>query len=46
MTSRCCREALETIHSQEGTSYYICTGCEMATDPIQWENKEIDNGNV
>lgn len=32
--SSCCKAPLETIHGNDGTSYYSCSKCHEGADPI------------
>lgn len=32
--SRCCKQSVHVYHANEGTSFYVCNGCERACDTI------------
>lgn len=34
LLSRCCKEHIYVESTNEGTSFYVCRKCEMATDPF------------
>lgn len=34
LLSRCCLLPLYVMHGDEGTSYYLCSGCDYSTDAI------------
>lgn len=43
--SKCCEKPLVVVSSDEGTSYYRCSGCKYASDPIT-ENLPITDKNL
>lgn len=34
LVSKCCKDAIYAVHSEEGTGYYVCRKCNRASDPV------------
>jgi hypothetical protein len=52
LVSKCCKDSIYAVHSEEGTGYYVCRKCSRASDPVLINeytpiiHKDDDNGNV